>query len=267
MPADHSILIVLSINIAESAVLADVLARAFHVVSHLRGIASRTEDTFEPMATLAKSKTRAKEPRKATRQIRKKQLIEATIAMLAQKGQTGLKLQDIAEAAGLSYGLVNFHFETKEKLLAETLRYMAAEYQGNWRQALANAGQSPAHQLCALIEADFNEMIYTPSRLMAWCTFWGEAQSRPYYFQECSDFDLEYIRVMEGICSRLLSEQGIAMKPERVARVIRVTVEGVWLDQLTMAKPYSRKEGLRTVYTCLAAFFPKVFDENGPCRP
>jgi TetR/AcrR family transcriptional repressor of bet genes len=215
------------------------------------------------MATLTRTRTPAREPRKATRQIRKRQLIEATISVLAQKGQTGLKLQDVAEAAGLSYGLVNFHFETKEKLLSETLRYMAAEYQANWREALASAGGQPARQLNALVEADFSETVYTPSRLMAWCTFWGEASSRPYYQQECGAYDLEYIRVMEGICARLISEAGLALKPERVARVIRVTVEGVWLDQITMAKTYSRKEGLKTVYTCLLAFFPKFFDESG----
>lgn len=223
------------------------------------------------MTVLTKSKTATREPRssppreprKATRQIRKKQLIEATISVLASKGQTGLKLQDIAEAAGLSYGLVNFHFETKDKLLAETLRYMAAEYQENWREALAAAGDKPAKQLSALVQADFNETIYSPARLMAWCTFWGEAPSRPYYQHECGDYDLEYIRVMEGICARLVAEAGLALKPERVARVIRVTIEGVWLDQITMEKPYSRKEGLRTVYTCLTSFFPKVFDENG----
>lgn len=215
------------------------------------------------MATATKPKNPAREPRKATRQFRRKQLIEATISVLAQKGQTGLKLQDVAEAAGLSYGLVNFHFETKDKLLAETLRYMAAEYQENWRAAFDAAGPTAAQQLNALIQADFNQTIYTMPRLMAWCTFWGEAPSRPYYHRECGEFDLEYIRVIEDICARLIAEHGLSLRPDRVARVIRVTVEGVWLDQITMKESYSRREGLRTVYTAAMAFFPEVFDEDG----
>jgi TetR/AcrR family transcriptional repressor of bet genes len=215
------------------------------------------------MAPPTKTASSAREPRKATRQIRRKQLIEATITVLAQKGQTGLKLQDVADAAGLSYGLVNFHFETKDKLLAETLRYMAEEYRANWHEALSRAGDSPADQLDALVQADFNEAVYTPERVMTWCTFWGEAPSRPYYHQECGDYDREYIRVVEGITSKLVAEFGLTLKPERVARVIRVTIEGVWLDQITMSAPYSRREGLRTVYTCLSAFFPLVFDHNG----
>jgi TetR/AcrR family transcriptional repressor of bet genes len=215
------------------------------------------------MATLTKTRTAAPLPRKASRQIRRQQLIEATIVALAEKGQARLKLQDVAETAGLSYGLVNFYFETKEKLLAETLRYMAAEYRANWKEALEEAGDSPARQLNALIQADFNDKIYTPPRLMAWCTFWGEAQSRPYYQQECNATDMEYIRVMEGICERLLAETRSNAKAVRVARVIRVTMEGLWLDMITTGKPYPRAECLRTVYCCAMAFFPQVFDEKG----
>jgi len=216
------------------------------------------------MAALTKSKAVVPLPRKASRQIRRQQLIEATIVALGEKGQARLKLQDVAETAGLSYGLVNFYFETKEKLLAETLRYMAAEYRENWKAALDEAGDGPAKQLNALIQADFNDKIYAPSRLMAWCTFWGEAQSRPYYQQECNATDMEYIRVMEGICERLLADTGGGgAKAVRVARVIRVTMEGLWLDMITTGKPYSRAECLRTTYCCAMAFFPQHFDEKG----
>lgn len=215
------------------------------------------------MAPLVKTKKSTPLPRKATRQFRQQQLIEATIAALAQKGQTRLKLQDVAEIAGLSYGLVNFHFETKEKLLNETLRYLSTEYRANWEQALEAASKNPAAQLNALIQADFDEKIFTPARVMAWSTYWGEAQSRPVYLQQCGANDLEYIKVMEGICARLITDTGLPLKADRVARVIRVTIEGVWLDMITMSQPYARKEALRTVYTCAMAFFPKYFDGNG----
>jgi hypothetical protein len=67
---------------------------------------------------------------------------------------------------------------------------------------------------------------------------------------------------MEGICARLCAEQGSPFDPILVARILRVTVEGVWLDMITMTRPYSPEEGLRSVYTCAAAFFPAVFSED-----
>jgi TetR/AcrR family transcriptional repressor of bet genes len=63
--------------------------------------------------------------RKASKEMRRQQLIEATIDTLATKGYAATTLADVAKAAGLSGGIVNFHFETKDKLLVETLRQLA----------------------------------------------------------------------------------------------------------------------------------------------
>ena len=54
-------------------------------------------------------------PRKLSREARRSQLIEATIETLAARGYARTTLTEVAKQAGLSHGLVNFHFETKEK--------------------------------------------------------------------------------------------------------------------------------------------------------
>jgi AcrR family transcriptional regulator len=198
-------------------------------------------------------------PRKQPRPARRVQLIEATIETLAEMGYARTTLTAVARRAGLSHGLVNFHFETKERLLAETMAYLAEEYSANWQAALAKAGPGPAGRLSAILRADFNPAICTPARLAAWCSFWGEAQSRPLYQQECGSNDEHYNRTLEAICADLLAESGGQGDPARIARVLRVTTEGVWLDLMTMRQPYSRDEALATVLTCAAAFFPGRF--------
>ena len=202
-------------------------------------------------------------PRKASREHRRQQLIEATIETLARRGYAQTTMTDVAITAGVSHGLVNFHFETKEKLLTETLLFLAEEYRANWTAALEAAPPDSASQLDALIIADFNDVICTQSKLIAWCAFWGEAQSRPMYQEKCGANDLAYIRTMEEICDRLIRDGQYALNAERAARVIRVTVEGTWLDLLSMKQPYSRQEALSTVYACVAAFFPRHFTEAG----
>ncbi len=201
--------------------------------------------------------------RKQSREERRSQLIEATIETIALRGYARTTLSEVARTAGLSHGLVNFHFETKEKLLEETLAFLAEEYRENWQAALAAAAPEPASQLDALIRADFEPAICTPSRLSAWCAFWGEAQSRPLYQERYGANDEAYNRNMEQICARLIATGGYSGSAERTARVVRVTVEGVWLDMMTMRDPYPREEGLRTVHTCAAAFFPRHFSEDG----
>ena len=67
-----------------------------------------------------------------------------TIATVANRGLSRTTLSDVAKAAGVSHGLVNFHFQTKESLLAETLSFMSEQHRAIWAAALERgAGLSP----------------------------------------------------------------------------------------------------------------------------
>jgi AcrR family transcriptional regulator len=206
-------------------------------------------------------------PRKMPREERRLQLIEATITVLAANGYARTTMSEVARAAGLSHGLVNFHFQSKENLLLETLLYLSAEYRQNWAEAMANSGPDAAEQIYALIRADFNPRICTPERLATWCAFWGEAQSRPIYQEHCGANDDAYNADMERLCAVMISKHGYSGNTTRIARTLRVTVEGVWMDMMTMTNPYSRDEALATVMTAAAAFFPRHFDVNGLTDP
>lgn len=201
--------------------------------------------------------------RKASREARRAQLIEATIETLSQRGFARTTLTDVAKQAGLSHGLVNFHFETKEKLLGETLRHLYDEYSRNWQQALADAPKDPASQLDAMLRADFNDSVGSPQRLAAWCAFWGEAQSRPLYQQLCAPGDQRYTETVRRLCASLIAKGRYDLDPERVARVLRVASDGLWLELMSLAVPYSMAEARTTLYTCATAFFPRHFTADG----
>jgi AcrR family transcriptional regulator len=64
--------------------------------------------------------------------------------VLAARGYASLTIGDVARKAGLSMGIINFHFSSKETLLAETLRYLARGYRDNWMSAVEAAGADPA---------------------------------------------------------------------------------------------------------------------------
>ena len=204
--------------------------------------------------------------RKISREQRRQQLIDATMRVLARRGYAQTTLSDVAAEAGVSHGLVNFHFESKDKLLMATLLFMADEYRQNWKAALAQAGSRPGSRLAALLAADYNANICRPERIACWCSFWGEVQSRPLYQQQCSANDNEYIHELEGICADIASEGGYPVDPVRVARILRFTSEGLWNDMLSMTKPYTREEALKTLYSCASGFFPRHFSVAGEAQ-
>jgi TetR/AcrR family transcriptional repressor of bet genes len=197
--------------------------------------------------------------RKASKDIRRQQLIEATIDVMARKGYAGTTMADVAKAAGLSSGIVNFHFDTKENLLVDTLRYLADEYRANWHSALDAAGSDPAEKLEALLWADFNAEICTPRKLAAWCAFWAEAQSRPTYLEHCASNDEEYSAIVLDLCTRIIAAGRYPHEPRHIARALDALLEGLWLDLMTMATPYSRDEAKLTIHACLHAFFPRHY--------
>ena len=89
---------------------------------------------------MPRTKTRtASGSRAATKALRRQQLIDSTIDSIAKRGFSGTTLADVADGAGLSRGIVNFHFKSKEMLLVETLRYLAEEYRDAWRRGLERA--------------------------------------------------------------------------------------------------------------------------------
>jgi len=198
-------------------------------------------------------------PRTQSRDTRRLQLIEATIQSLAERGFSRTTVTDVAARAGISHGLVLFHFSSKENLLAETLDFLAEEYRLNWQAALAAAGDSPEDQIRAMIDADFAEAICTPARLSAWCSFWGESQSRPLYQARCGANDELYNAAMMDICAAMNARHGYDVSPERTARLIRIMIEGVWLDLMTLAEPYSIAEAIETVLTGTRGLFPRHF--------
>lgn len=207
--------------------------------------------------------TTAPASRKASRPVRRQQLIDATIAVLARKGYSALTVADVAKTAGLSVGIINFHFESKEKLLAACLTHLAEEYYRNWHGALAMPGASAAEKLQLIILGDFNDKIFTPDKLAAWIAFWGETQGRPIYVEICSAYDEERSRAVSGLCEKIIKDGGYKLVPSTVMRALESLGDGLWLGVAagnSQAKfTITASQARMALQATLVSFFPKHF--------
>ena len=57
---------------------------------------------------------------------RRAQIATALVDVMARRGYDGASVADIARAAGLTAGLVHYHFETKHAILIEALDRLEA---------------------------------------------------------------------------------------------------------------------------------------------
>ncbi len=209
-----------------------------------------------------KAKAPEKRSRKASKELRQMQLIEATIDSLAKRGYSETTLADVADGAGLSRGIVNFHFESKDKLLIATLQHMADEYANHWVAQLESAGDDPARQLWALVAADFDRRICTKRKLAAWCAFWGEAKSRPTYQALCGARDERYQQTFVSLCVTLKADGGYSFDAEGMALSLCAMMEGLWL-RLMLADGLTREMAYAAAIEFLVAAFPRHFNQAG----
>lgn len=191
---------------------------------------------------------------------RRTQLIEATIDSLARHGFAEFTLSQVAKAARLSQGIVNFYFRSKEALLIETLKYMAAEYERFWTAALRKAGPRPADKLAAIIAADFDPVMASRKKVTVWYAFWGEARWRPEYLKICQSLSESYFAETRALCQEIVAAGGHKdIDPDWVARGLNAMIDGLWLDILTSPKAIDRKDAKRTCLALLGAVFPQEF--------
>jgi TetR/AcrR family transcriptional repressor of bet genes len=134
---------------------------------------------------------------------RRQQLIEAAMSSIAEHGLANTTVARVAEAAGLSQGIVNFYFESKRALLMATLEYVESEFQRVRRDAKRSAAKTPEAQLDAIIESTFDPAICSPRYLDVWDAFWGEARAREDFNRVCSAHEIsqrkETIRLFREI--------------------------------------------------------------------
>lgn len=120
-------------------------------------------------------------PRSRIKDQRKQQLIQATMDSIAKRGLTETTITHISKGASLSRGIINFYFDSKEKMMREVLGYLLEEYQAAWQQAQAKADNTKPAQLEAMIRAHFDRKICSAKRLNVLSAFWGHAASHEAY--------------------------------------------------------------------------------------
>jgi AcrR family transcriptional regulator len=115
-------------------------------------------------------------------------------------------LAHVAREAGLSQGIVNLHFNSKDNLLSETLLYLVEEYYAAYMQALDRAGPDSASKLLALMEMDMSPSICDRTKLAVWFAFWGEVRAVPTYQKLCADYDARYDEILVQLCEDIIRD-------------------------------------------------------------
>jgi transcriptional repressor BetI len=157
-------------------------------------------------------------------EIRRRQLIEATIASIHDVGFSEASVSRIAARAGVSAGIVHHYFEDKGELLEATLRQLGANLSASVIRRL-HAARSAAHRLMAVVDGNLGPELFTAEAVSAWLAFWAQVPTNP-----------RLARIQTVIIRRLHSNLVHALRPflrgpevQQVAQDLACLIDGIWL--------------------------------------
>jgi len=166
---------------------------------------------------------------RATRSIQR--ILDAAAKMFGSTGYQGASMEAVARAAGVSKGLLHYHFNSKEHLLIEAQRATFTQIYDRFSERFQHGERGLATALDAI--DSLWDALYD---MRSWSPFMVEILSLAAHQQrvrhQVDDFYAETIEMLEEGMSRVFSDHTdrLLMPPDRLARIIRSSLHGLVLE-------------------------------------
>ena len=197
--------------------------------------------------------------REAIKAWHRQKIIDATIDVIVAHGIAGTTIARVVELAGVSMGLVNVHFKSKEMLLAEVLGQMAAEYESHWHNRLEHAPAQPAARLAAILRANFDAEVLNSRTLGVWFAFRAQVHAKPEYLGLVGTRDNEQQQASIELLTQINAEAGFDHDPRVQARLLSALIEGMWTEYYLHPRDFDREQSLAAVFALLDNLYPGHF--------
>jgi len=136
--------------------------------------------------------------------------------------------------AGVSRGLINHYFATKDDLLVEVYRGSLYQTVSTRIAHLSRPGpaadDTPEARLGAIIEATFTPEFFSRASLRVWLALWGEIASNATLRAAHRQLYGTYRRAIAGEIGSIAEARGIALDADRLAGSFLALIDGLWLE-------------------------------------
>lgn len=171
--------------------------------------------------------------KRLSRQERYDTLIDATYRCVAQNGLDGTTIRDIAELAGVTFGLIRHYFANKEDLIEATYTAVTADMTKHAQVAAEQAGPDPAEKLSAFVAASLSDPFVSPQYLAFWSNFVGRVLFDPRMQELHEQGFWRYRQVLTNLVAQTLAQAGKAPDQDALdLAVIKVNavIDGMWIE-------------------------------------
>lgn len=190
----------------------------------------------------------------------RRHLLDSAANTVHKFGVRGATIAAIQKESGLSHGMINLHFKTKENLLLAVAEDLAKHYSKHWNRVAHDATLSAKEKLLGIIRVDLSPEVLNERDASIWFAFRSEVVSRPEYRTYIDSTDASFYDVIVDICQAIIdggqyegADAGLA------ASAMIALFEGMWTDFHLHSDRFDRKRAEQACLYVARAMFPKHF--------
>jgi AcrR family transcriptional regulator len=189
--------------------------------------------------------------KRTTVEERRAEILDVTCQVVIERGFAATRIADVAHKLGVSTGLIHYHFESKEQLLAEAFTYAA-------RQEMASLEADLAAAPNAVAKLDRVLQNYTPGPddydWLMWIDSWGEALRNKTMRAISQELDIESTAVIERVVRHGIdSGEFTCSDPSGVAWRLAALLDGLGIQLTVHDGVLTREQLLKHVRTMAIA--------------
>jgi TetR/AcrR family transcriptional repressor of bet genes len=180
--------------------------------------------------------------------IRRRELIDAAYLTFLDHGLSGMTMARIGERAGMSHGIVNYYFRSKDELLSAVIRKAAFLIMKETAEELRKA-TTPRERVSAVIRANFQPDLFTREVAQAWVSFYAVSGQRPAFERLQSAMD----RRVHSNLVHALRQLAPPRDAHRMATGAAVWIDGLWLRHAKSSDALTGAAAIALVEECIDA--------------
>lgn len=165
--------------------------------------------------------------------VRRQDLIAATLDCIAEYGLQGATVRQIADRAGVTPGLIRHYFTGKELMFQAAYREVVHTMFESASKAADEKIGDPAARLRTFLLANFEEPIIDPRMLSLWATFISQTGVDPALAAIHREGYLSYRDRLEQLLAEAIKAAGRdtgAAERRDMAIAINALLDGLWLE-------------------------------------
>lgn len=188
-------------------------------------------------------------PRKFSRQApdeRRQALVAATLRCLAEHGAERTSIRSICREAGVSIGLVNHHYRSKEALIADVYEQVSNDLLATLTEAVKATDGDARDRLSAFFRASFSSVILDSGLLRGWLSFWSMTHKSRQVAAVHDRTYGAYRETLEDLLEALVREEPSRRLDVRLAAIgLSGMLDGLWLEWCLNPRTFTPEEGVR----------------------